>query len=148
MIDIYIGIDPGSNTGFCIYGAAQKKILALETIAAYFALERTKNICGGGKAFVVMEDARLRKWYGTERGSAADAARKQGAGAIKRECAIWEEMLRDCNIPHLLVSPQAKGAKLTAPAFARVTGWIGRSSEHARDAAMLVWGRSPAVCQP
>ena len=32
------------------------------------------------------------------------------------------------------------GAKLDAAAFKRLTSWQGRTSEHGRDAAMLVWG--------
>jgi len=31
--------------------------------------------------------------------------------------------------------------KLTADQFKRITGWHGRTNEHGRDAAMLVFGK-------
>lgn len=38
--------------------------------------------------------------------------------------------------------PPTKGAtKMSAEAFRDLTGWRGRTSEHSRDAAMLVFGR-------
>jgi hypothetical protein len=36
--------------------------------------------------------------------------------------------------------PQAHGTKWAADYFARVTGFKGRTSEHSRDAALLVYG--------
>lgn len=85
---------------------------------------------------VRFEDARLRTWFGT-RGREA----LQGAGSIKRDCSIWQEFLQGLvGVPFLPVSPQAKGRKLDSAAFKRLTGWQGRTSEHGRDAAMLVWG--------
>ena len=37
------------------------------------------------------------------------------------------------------ISPASKGAKLSAEAFTRATGWTGASNQHTRDAAMCAW---------
>ena len=38
------------------------------------------------------------------------------------------------------VPPKNNKTKMTAEAFERMTGWKGRTNEHGRDAAMLVYG--------
>ena len=61
---------------------------------------------------------------------------------VRRDSSIWEEFLSGLvGVPFKPVSPQSKGAKLNAQQFARLTGWTGRTSEHGRDAGMLVFGR-------
>ena len=45
------------------------------------------------------------------------------------------------------VPPMANRTKLPAAAFAQLTGWHGRTSDHARDAAMLIWGRRVRISQ-
>jgi hypothetical protein len=86
---------------------------------------------------VTYEDARLRTWFGAKGREAL-----QGAGSVKRDCGIWAELLGTLKIPYKAVSPQSKGRKLDAAQFAKLTGWTGRTNEHARDAAMLVWRKS------
>jgi hypothetical protein len=41
----------------------------------------------------------------------------------------------------VLVHPAANATKKKAKDFIRMTGWTGRTNEHARDAAMLVFKR-------
>ena len=89
---------------------------------------------------VYFEDARQRKWYGT-RTAKEDRNKLQGAGSVKRDCAIWEEALTDWGIEWHAVAPKNNYTKMTAEAFRRLTGWTERTNEHGRDAAMLVWGR-------
>ena len=92
--------------------------------------------CGMSLHSVVFEDARLRKWFGSKGREAL-----QGAGSIKRECQLWAEWLAAVGCSYRAVSPHSKGPKLDAAQFARLTGWPGRTNEHGRDAAMLVFGR-------
>jgi hypothetical protein len=40
-----------------------------------------------------------------------------------------------------MVPPKAGATKWDADTFRRLTGYSGRTSNHARDAALLVWGR-------
>ena len=84
--------------------------------------------------FVRIEDARQRRWLGNKGREAL-----QGAGSIKRDATIWEDFLTDKKIPFEMVAPSRNSTKLSAEVFKRLTGWQGRTSEHSRDAAMLVF---------
>ena len=94
----------------------------------------------GNGVTVVFEDARQRKWF-PKMTAARDRARLQGAGSVKRDANIWEDALSDWGIPYEAKAPKNNITKMNAEYFARLTGWAHRCSEHARDAAMLVYGR-------
>lgn len=134
-MNYFIGIDPGTHTGFAVWDG--KKFMELSTYEIWRAFERVeeyRKICA---VEIVMEDARLRKWYGTR-----SDAKMQGAGSIKRDCAIWEEFCEGKGIPLRKVAPLKGGTKWDAESFAKIIGWKGRTSNHARDAALLVFGLS------
>lgn len=136
VASLIVGIDPGVNTGLALYAPLLKQYEAVKTLGAIEAMLTVQRLAIEGRIkLVVIEDARLRKWFGTKGREAL-----QGAGSIKRECAIWIDWLNHNAIPHRVVSPQGKGAKVNAERFAKLTGWTQRTSEHARDAAMLVFG--------
>jgi hypothetical protein len=59
---------------------------------------------------------------------------------VKRDCQIWEDYLTDLRIPFEMVAPKNNATKLTAEQFRRITGYEGKTNEHGRDAAMLVYG--------
>lgn len=132
-VKVVIGIDPGVNTGVAV--ADGGKLVSVESMSAVEAEEMVLQtmIDNGGKLFVRFEDARMRQWFGSKGREAL-----QGAGSIKRDCARWQEFLEHHNIPHARIAPKANRTKLTADQFKRITGWHGRTNEHARDAAMLV----------
>lgn len=128
---IKIGIDPGTHTGIAI--KQDNALVKLETMRIYDALqtvERWSRLEGG--AFVRVEDARLRTWFGK-----SGPERWKGAGSIGRDCAIWEEFLTELQIPFEMVHPKFV-KETTADYFKRLTGWNGRTSKHAREAAWLI----------
>ena len=135
---ICIGIDPGTHTGVAVWDTREGKFLSLETMPIHRALAdvlewRYKT----GDLQVVFEDARQRTWYG----KGDTNAKLQGAGSVKRDCSIWEDFLIDEGIP-FWAKPPVKGAtKVSAEYFRLLSHYQGRTSEHARDAAMLVIGR-------
>lgn len=134
--DRIVGVDPGVHTGLAIWSRTDRKLLDVQTttITAAMTLVRMMHDFGSLHS-VVFEDARLRSWFASKGREAL-----QGAGSIKRDCSIWQEFLEGLEgVPFKPVSPQSKGAKLDAAQFAKLTGWTGRTSEHARDAAMLIW---------
>ena len=138
----WIGIDPGENTGFAVWDAGRKRLLELHTLKLHEAFEQVirwghTNALAG----VVFEDARQRKWFPREKSVSEYRGRLMGAGAAKRDAAIWEEFLSDKGIHFEAHKPQSGGTKWSAEYFARVTGYTGRCSEHARDAALLVFQR-------
>ena len=135
---IYIGIDPGTHTGVAVWDSKEGKFLSLETMPIHRAMDLVRMARDDNEAIqVVFEDARLRTWFG--KGNVS--AKAQGAGSVKRDCSIWEDFLTDMEIPFVTTKPGNVATKVTPSWFRKLTGWEGRCSEHARDAAMLVFGR-------
>jgi hypothetical protein len=130
---IYIGIDPGVNTGIAIWHTGLKKFLL---IASMPILDAMNEVFGYPKAVVYIEDARLRKWFGN-----SGKERLQGAGSIKRDCQIWEDFLKNNEILHYWVAPKNNKTKMDAATFKAMTNHFERTNEHGRDAAMLIFGR-------
>jgi hypothetical protein len=135
--DYIIGIDPGVNTGIAIWCNRSKMFISIKTMIAVLA-ERSIIYLDNNdyKILVRFEDARLRRWFGKEKGT----DQLQGAGSIKRDCQRWEEFLTHYEIPFEEVAPKNNRTKMTADEFKRLTGWEGKTSNHARDAAMLIYG--------
>lgn len=126
---------------FCKVNKGEQPIEVAEDFACHViaqALEIVADQARRDHVCVFVEDARQRKWY-NDAGKSRD--KLQGAGSIKRDCKIWEDFLRDKGIPFKLIAPKNNTTKLSAPAFKSITGYTGRTCEHSRDAAMMVYGR-------
>lgn len=139
---VAIGIDPGTNTGVCIYDIARKNIYELWSGAIHDALDLMKKWKAAhfrandlSIKVVRVEDARQRKWYGENSDS-----KLKGAGSIERDSKIWEDFLKDSKIPYEMVHPISGGTKWDAKSFKQITGWQKQTNEHQRDAALLVFG--------
>lgn len=133
-----IGIDPGTHTGYAVWCVEEQNFVDVGSCKVHKAFTEVlfwHNYCIVQPILVRFEDARLRKWFGNKGKEAA-----QGAGSIKRDCAIWEDFLKDSDIDFQLVAPKDIKTKMTAAAFRNLTGWKGVTNEHGRDAAMLVFG--------
>lgn len=134
-----IGIDPGTKTGFAVYCRLSRKLTVVKTLMIHeaFKLVQENNQFAKDndqKIFVRVEDARKRKRYG-----ANSNAKVQGAGAIKIQCKQWEEFLISEGISYQMVAPQSIRTKVGAAKFKQITRWEGRTSNHGRDAGMLVY---------
>lgn len=135
------GIDTGVHTGVALWDTAQRKFLTIRTSGIIDAMDFVWNTATSEGVTVFLEDARLRKWIPRESSLNQFKGRAMGAGSVKRDAAIWEEFLTKRGIPFHLVAPERNRTKLSAEAFAALTGWKSRTSSHGRDAAMLVFGR-------
>lgn len=142
MSKYIIGIDPGVNTGFCVWDMREGRIRSIASYKIHEAMDAVMIWHRSGELEgVIFEDARLRVWFGSQpRGGKSDIGRLQGAGSVKRDCQIWADFLAGSGIKCHAISPQGKGAKACAQDFARITGVTARINEHARDAGMLVFG--------
>lgn len=130
-----VGIDAGVNTGLAII--TDGKIHEITTCTIIEAMEKIKELVNNQNHLkIYIEDARQRKWFG---GKGREVL--QGVGSVKRDCGIWEEFCLYYNIDFELIAPKHNRTKTTAQEFKRITGWQNRTSEHGRDAAMLIWGR-------
>lgn len=143
---ICIGIDPGTHTGVAVWDSREGKFLSLETLPIHRALEKVKEMSHPfwhmdrlyhDDIQVVFEDARQRTWFG----KGDTNAKLQGAGSVKRDCSIWEDFCKDYGIPYWAKPPVKGATKVSAEYFKMVSHYTGRTSEHSRDAAMLVIGR-------
>lgn len=134
----WIGIDPGTHTGLAVWDDKKRELILLETLPIHMALYRVLAISSTDETFVIFEDARQRTWFGKDKNT---SAKLQGAGSIKRDCTIWEDFLTDYEIPFRAVPPQKGCTKWDDKYFKTVTGWKGKTSNHSRDAAILVFGK-------
>lgn len=137
-----IGIDPGSNTGWAIWDRTQRKFVFITTRSPASALialvaYADPDYPSFGHVEVFCEDARKRKWIPKERGREV----LQGVGSVKARCTDIEDACMLLKIPCTMLAPRKGMTKMGAAAFKKLTGWAERTSEHARDAAMLVFGR-------
>lgn len=135
---IYIGIDTGSNTGIAIWSQEENKLIHVETVKIHRAMKIVEahiEQYGTKKIVVRFEDARLRKWYGN-----SGREKLQGAGSVKRDAVIWQDFLAELGVENKAIAPANNTTKMSADQFKRITGWTGKTNEHGRDAAWLVYG--------
>lgn len=132
----YIGIDPGRNTGFCLYERLTKKIVKLELLDFWETVQTITNI---KDAMVIIEDPQLNKPV-FNRGLKGNANLKvaQDVGRNKEQAFLLIEYMRKSKIPFRQVQPRTE--KWDHKYFVKLTKWDGSSNEHVRDAARLVWG--------
>lgn len=137
----YIGIDCGVQTGLACWWKAEKTFSCITTIKIHQAMNLIRqwhNTRGG--MLIRIEDARLRKWIPRQKNEKAEKGKREGAGSVKRDAKIWEDFLEDLGIDYELVPPKNNMTKVKSDYFMKITGVVERVSEHARDAAMLVYG--------
>lgn len=135
MIELYVGIDTGVNTGVAVWNKKQKRFVFIESLMIHQAIDFVCKLSKKYSIFVRVEDARQRKWFGENA-----EEKKQGAGSVKRDSKIWDDFLKDKGIPYEMVSPAKNKTKLDSKMFRRITKYTGETNEHKRDAAMLVFG--------
>lgn len=127
-----VGIDPGVSTGFAI--AVDGKITVMQTWGIVEAMAFILDRLNLSAIELVIEDPRGQYVPPSQR----EPARIKGVGSVERDCKIWIEFAEFYSIPYRLVKP-GKYRKIDAKTFRQWTGWEGRTSEHARAAAMMVW---------
>ena len=135
----YIGIDPGKKTGFAVWDHDARYLAEVSTMSITQAMEKVRmmaDILGRENIRMYIEDARKRKWYGR-----TGRERLKGAGSICRDSTIWDDFCRELGVQYVMVAPRCNTTKLNAQQFKAITGWQGLTSNHARDAACLVFGR-------
>lgn len=148
---ILIGIDPGVQTGFAEWDTGLQRLLFVSagTILECMQLVEVRACSTpAGQLFVTFEDARKRKWFGNRADMKTErygAGVREGVGSVKRDCAIWEEFLGRLGVPFEARYPHS--TKMKAEMFERTTGWRGRTNEHARDAAMIVFGINESIAR-
>lgn len=139
---VRIGIDTGVKTGIVVWYCPGKCIRHLATTKIHNAMDTVKYFYENFKRelFVRVEDARKRKIIPYQKDIKAELGRREGAGSVKRDAIIWEDFLTDLGVDFELVAPKDNKTKVTDKYFKQLTGYVGITSEHSRDAGMLVIG--------
>ena len=137
---ILIGIDTGVHTGFAVAfdhgeGGELQKVQSLSITQAMQSVLEYEDEHDLKDIMLYIEDARKRTWFTGGREKA------QGVGSVKRAAQIWEDWCKEQGINFKLIHPAANATKKKVEDFTRMTGWTGRTNEHGRDAAMLVFKR-------
>lgn len=130
-----LGFDPGVNTGVALYVNA--KLVSLRTIQP---IDIQACIKEAYSELIVFEDSRLQSavWVPSKNKAVANnIARK--IGQVDALCSLIEETCNRYEIKFMRVSPKAKGGKMNAEDFNKLTGYTARSNQHERDAAMVAW---------
>lgn len=141
---IVVGIDPGKHTGFAEWLVKERRFKTITTLLVHEAIAAIELI---EPNLVIFEDARQRSYFlkADLAASKYGAGVREGAGAAKRDATIWEDYLKGVGIPFIARKPAAGSTKWPAEKFKRLTGWGGRTSEHARDAGVLVFGLNESM---
>jgi hypothetical protein len=132
-----ICIDPGTTCGIARYEGGRLIALLdgdIADVLEVFAVEKPSA--------VVFEDSTQQRTmfarYGHEHMRATAGAKvARNVGEIDGYCKTIMAVCAKAGVPCIGVSPERKGAKLTAKQFEAYSGWKGRTNEHQRDAAML-----------
>lgn len=101
-------------------------------------MDRVKELAeihGKENMKLYIEDARLRTFVTGGR------EKLQGVGSVKRDALIWDDWCQEQGFHYVMVHPKANATKLKPERFKQLTGYVKQTSEHGRDAAMLVFKR-------
>ena len=133
-VALLLGIDPGVQTGVAFY--REGKLTALQTIAPEDFADLLQSEC---PQQVVLEDSRLQSTVFPKPKLSRQAMLKvaRNVGMIDGLCRAFAIACERAGIPCTGISPRQKGGKMKAPAFASLTGFVGRCNQHERDAAMV-----------
>lgn len=144
METIFIGIDPGTETGIGYKIPEGNGVKSLKIHNAMVFVNYLVANYPDRPVFIRVEDARKRKKFG-----ANSTFKQQGAGSIKRDCKIWEDFLKDLQkqypgrVEVQFLHPIKGGTKMPSGVFRRTTGITGRTNNHERDAYMLIHDFKP-----
>ena len=138
-IRMVCAIDPGVHTGMAL--AIDGILVEVYTASFTKAQADILELVNRGNAIeLVIEDPRGQYVPLAQR----EPQRIKGVGSVERDCKLWIEFCEFYGIPYRLVKP-GKYRKIDAKTFRKWTGWDGRTSEHARAAAMMVIGEAKCL---
>lgn len=146
LYNIYLGVDPGINTGFAVWNAPAQKLLEVKTVNFWGCITHITqymNLYGASEICLVIEDVIGNRptFHHNATGAKQREKISQNVGGNKRDCQLIIEYCEMHGIKVVRKVPGRGGStKLKDEPFKKLTKWEGKTSNHARDAAMLVYG--------
>lgn len=140
---IIIGVDPSKGLAISIDG----HLSAVITTTFWDIIGTLEKYQESGLAVLVyIENPNVNKSLYAKFQGLSHAVRgkiSQGVGKNKRDASLLMEWMYRNKIEYIAVPPRKGNKTKNDPvAFARLTGWTQKTSEHGRDAVMMFWGRS------
>lgn len=157
MERIYIGIDGGRETGLAVWNSQKKSYTEILTTTFWGAIDRIEYwnqyaFLNAGELVVVIENPagnspvfKLQTVYSATNGThhsklSACAFLASSIGSVKRESELLIEYCKLHKIIYRALVPGKRSlTKLDQKKFTQYTGNTSRTSQHGRDAAMLVF---------
>lgn len=152
--DILIGVDPGSITGVCVWDNERQRIADMKSMSHIGFMEWVTVNKDVYEILVVIEDPNLNQpvfmtneekklIFGKHKGESDTALRillrrAQNIGMNKQIAKTLMEFMESKGIDYAPFRPYMK--KMDAEQFKSYTKWPGRTNQHNRDAARLVYG--------
>lgn len=148
MKKLYVGIDPGAQTGVAEWtGLALRHLKTYTFWEAVYYLMTLKDCAAadGYKVIIYIEDPNMNPATHDHREVKKNVREKisQNVGSNKRDAQLLIEYCEGIMKYEVhKIKPSKHGAsKLNAGKFQTQTGCSIQCSQHARDAAMLIYGR-------
>lgn len=142
-----LGIDPGASTGLAGYVPGSRgRAGTLTFVTSSPPLEALDLLAAWARDGVLLgayvEDARALPIYARNRhaGRGERDAIARSVGQVDGLTGLYLDALEGLQIAAVPVEP-SRSAKWDAETLERLTGFSGRTNEHGRDAARLVFGR-------
>ena len=141
---ILIGIDPPK--GMARMDGKTGRIISIETMDFWGIVEALRGIAalvknGIETAMVYIEAPQINKptFFHGQTNSRVRERISQNVGSNKRDSALLIELCQRLGLNVVPVPPRRKNNTKHSPEiFEKITGWKNRTSEHGRDAAMLI----------
>ena len=125
-----IGIDPGKRTGLAI--VRDGYLRSLYTIDFWSTYDMLASFSATDIKVVIEVPHNKKNWHGV--GAAV------AVGGVIREAQLLADGVERLGFSVTRVHPTGRGKKMKHAEFCKLTGWKGRTNEHARDAALLALG--------
>jgi hypothetical protein len=141
MGKVYVGIDPGVNTGYAVWH--ESKFVTIATGGFWSVIGWVENLIKDvGASSLVFRIENPILWRDFTKNRMEWSQRAKGAGSVERDFKLWVEYFERNNLYYEKVNPKHVGRMWDdADIFKKMTNYNGRCSKHGRDAARLVWGR-------
>lgn len=156
MNKIHIGIDAGVKTGFAVWSSIRKEFINISTKTWWEAISSIKTwshaVEPGVQLIVHVEDVSQNKsifqlipTYNNTPGNhttklSAAGKTAERIGRVKEKSDLVISYCEIYGITVIRHKPTKKSmTKLNAQTFKNITGYDKRTSEHARDAAMMIY---------
>lgn len=129
-----LGIDPGTSTGLAWF--EHGRLVGTSTIKP---LDLPEAIAKAD--MVIFENSILQSHVWTDQNASVAAAKKKArnVGQVDQICVQIMQLCGRAGKPYQAISPKGKGEKVSAERFEAITGYMRRTNQHERDAAMVVW---------